>query len=107
MLRSLDCRPILLRLIALAAITSTAAAVAAPPPDGTLISDARSLAVVWNDETGSTGLIGAMSTEPPWAFQSPPLPIGPNAIARYADGRVYVVSRAAGTVSVICRDTEH
>jgi hypothetical protein len=63
------------------------------------------LAVAWNDETTGSGVLQALGTHAPWEFQPPPLQIGPDSVARSAGGRVYVVSRTAGTIAVVAADT--
>ena len=63
------------------------------------------LAVAWNDSVSGPGVLRAMSTSPPWAFETPPLGIGPDSVLRFVGGRVYVVSRADGTVAVVAQDT--
>lgn len=71
------------------------------PFDGT----ARRLAVAWNDSINGSGVVRAMSTHSPWEFQTLPLETDPDSVLRSAGGRVYVVSRAQGTVAVVARDT--
>ncbi len=60
----------------------------------------RRLAVAWNDSASGSGMVRAMSVLPPWEFQTPPIETGPDSVSRFAEGRVYVLSRSAGTVTV-------
>ncbi len=73
--------------------------------DSPFASMTRRLAVAWNDYVSGTGVLQAMSTEPPWVFQTAPLQISSDSVLRSAGGRVYVVGRAEGTVAVVARDT--
>jgi len=64
-------------------------------------SSGRRLAVVWNDLSDGTGWVGLMDTAEPWDFTTPPLDVGANAIARFAQGVLYVVSRSEDTITAI------
>lgn len=59
------------------------------------------LAATWDDPATGVGVVRALAIEPPWDFVTPPIVAGPNAVARSANGRVYVVSRDDGTITVI------
>jgi len=77
-----------------------------PTQHGLLFNDTvRRLAVAWNDSTNGSGVLRAMSVRPPWEFQTPPLETGSDSILRFADGRLYVVSRVESTIAVISTDT--
>lgn len=65
---------------------------------------ARRLVVAWNDLVDGSGVLRAMSTRPPWTFETPALEIGPESVLRSAGGQVYVVSRSEGTVAVVAPD---
>lgn len=68
-------------------------------------SSDRRLAVAWDDMGAGTGMARAMSAAPPWAFQTDPLNIGQESVLRFAGGRLYVVSKADDTISVVDPDT--
>src|SRR5688572_30650438 len=56
------------------------------------------LAVSWNE--GGAGRVALMETESPWALNSA-LTIGADSTLRYIQGKLYAVSAAANTVTVI------
>ncbi len=66
---------------------------------------ARRLGVAWTDSTSGSGVVRGMSVLPPWEFETPMLETGPESVIRFAERRVYVVSRTEGTISVINPDT--
>ena len=68
-------------------------------------SNADSLAIAWDDSTSGDGMLRAMIVTPPWTFLTSTLTIEPDSILRYTGGRIYAVSRQAGTITVICRNT--
>ena len=61
--------------------------------------------VAWDDSTSQKGFVRMVTADPPWAFASPPLETGQDGIVHVSNGKVYHVSRAAGTVSVIDVET--
>jgi hypothetical protein len=67
-------------------------------------SAADRLAVAWNDPATGAGQVRLVGTEAPWPFLTAPLTTGPDAILRYAQGRLYVVSASARTVTVVDPD---
>lgn len=64
----------------------------------------RGLAVAWNDGAKGPGMLRIMSTRPPWDFTTPPLEIGRDPVLRYANGRLYAVSEAEDTITVVDPD---
>jgi hypothetical protein len=62
------------------------------------------VAVAWED-SNRMGVLRAMNAGPPWDFQTLPLTIDAEMILRYAFGRLYVVSPAGGTITVIDPNT--
>ncbi len=67
-------------------------------------ANSRRVAVGWED-SNHMGVLRAMSTEPPWEFQTPPLTIGADMVLRFAFERLYVVSPTGGTITVIDPNT--
>ncbi len=70
----------------------------APQPEEKLL-------VAWTT-TDNTGRLGEMSVESPWQFDGPPLSIGGFATLRCANGDLFVLSQADGTVSLVDLSTQ-
>ena len=91
-------RPVVVQVVLCLAATSGALA----EPAGTSVTDqwrpgqsgvrfdgrGRRLVVAWNDSTSGSGMVRAMSAQPPWEFQTPPLQIGRDSVVRTAARRV-------------------
>ena len=50
------------------------------------------LAVAWNDDARTTGLVRILRTLAPWEFRAPPTATGRDATLQYHSGRLYAVS---------------
>lgn len=66
----------------------------------TVLAAPSRVAVSWNLISGE-GRVAAVSTIPPYQLVTSELPIGPNAVLRHANGKLYAVSGDAGTIVVI------
>ncbi len=71
-------------------------------PGGTSSAAAeRFVAVAWSDSQQGRGLVQRIQSEPPWAFDADAIVVGSNPTLRYAGNRLYAVSGADGTITVI------
>jgi hypothetical protein len=59
------------------------------------------LAVAWNHPTNRTGFVQAMTTAPPWSLTTTPLEVGPDALLRFAWGKLYVLRPSQDLISVV------
>ena len=64
----------------------------------------RLMAVSWTDPASGHGMVRGFSTSAPFGYETPPLVVGADSVLRYALGRVYAVSSADGTITVIDPD---
>ncbi|HYC53387.1 MAG TPA: hypothetical protein VEL28_00390 [Candidatus Binatia bacterium] len=60
-------------------------------------------AVVANDELDADGTIRVFDSDAPWNQVKPPLTVGGDAVVQEKGRRLYVISRGAGTLSVIAK----
>jgi hypothetical protein len=102
-------RSILARLqLILVAFVLLVLATAPAPGDvrqrAALAGSQRRLAVAWDDFEQDTSFLQLMSAEAPWAFEGSPVTVGSGAILHLAGGRIYAVSRAAGSLAVFEAD---
>lgn len=61
----------------------------------------RFVAVAWSDSQQGRGSVQRFQSEPPWAFDGDAIVVGGNPTLRFADNRLYAVSGADGTITVI------
>lgn len=61
----------------------------------------RLMAVSWTDPASGHGMVRGFSTSAPFGYETPPLVVGADSVLRYALGRVYAVSSADDTITVI------
>lgn len=82
------------------AVVSFAALFSAP---GSAAGDTSndSLVVAWNTRGDTTGMIGAFSTDRPWAPTAAPIEVGPDPTVRFANGRLYVLNSANDSIRVV------
>ena len=71
----------------------------APIDAGTNLS--RKLAVAWNDVNHRTGWVQAMDVDPPWNVSSDRIEIGPDALLRFAAGKLFVLRPSEDIISVV------
>ena len=83
------------------AVTATAFIALGSTPSPAGDTSGNSLVVAWNTRGGNTGMIGAVSTDRPWAPTAPPLEVGPNATMRFANDRLYVLNSADESIRVV------
>jgi hypothetical protein len=82
-------RSLLLTLVALTAY-----------PAG-LRGDVGPLAIAWNDYGAGTGMLGIISGSAPWGGQRDPIPVGLDSVLQSAFGKLFVMSAADRSVSVV------
>jgi hypothetical protein len=57
--------------------------------------------IAWNDVGANAGMLGAISASAPWRAVRDPIPVGLNSVLHSAFGKLYVLSAADRTVSIV------
>src|SRR4030095_15397311 len=63
------------------------------------------LAVAWNEPSHRTGWVQAMDVNPPWNLSSERIEVGPDALLRFAAGKLYALRPSEDIIQVIDPNT--
>ncbi|HKX60541.1 MAG TPA: hypothetical protein VJS65_01835 [Verrucomicrobiae bacterium] len=61
----------------------------------------QKLAVAWNEANHRTGWVQAMDVDPPWNVSSERIEVGPDALLRFAAGKLFVLRPSEDIISVV------